>query len=95
MTEQQVIELMMSSKNSEEWNDNADKVKSSCGGYPSFWFNAIMMSGLAHQIQSSWSKPTEEWANELSNDLFPKSGDVKTIRIYPLTPDEIDKWMNK
>jgi len=46
MTEKEVIELMSSSKNEAEWNENCDKVKKACNGYPSFWYGAIVLSGL-------------------------------------------------
>lgn len=54
MNEQQVINLMESSKSSKEWNANADKVKAACGGYPDFWFGAIVMSGLASRVEANW-----------------------------------------
>ncbi len=42
-----VVNLMKSSKSETEWNANCDKVKSANGGdYPSFWFAAIIMSGI-------------------------------------------------
>ncbi len=42
----QVMQLMCSSRNKTEWNDNCQKVKAACGGYPDFWFKAIIQSGL-------------------------------------------------
>lgn len=46
MTEQEVVDLMNSSKNDQEWNENADKVKAAFGGdYPSFWWEKVMLSG--------------------------------------------------
>ena len=47
MTEQEVVELMKSSNSADEWNANCDKVKKACAGYPSFWWPAIMQSGVA------------------------------------------------
>lgn len=47
MNKQEVIDLMSSSKNSTEWNDNCVKVKTAFGGdYPDFWYGEIVMSGL-------------------------------------------------
>lgn len=46
MTELQVIELMLSSKTENEWNDNCDKVKSAFNGYPDFWFFTIVIGGV-------------------------------------------------
>jgi len=49
MNQQEVVDLMKSSKNEQEWNDNCDKVKKACGGYPDFWYPAVIMSGLAKE----------------------------------------------
>lgn len=46
MNKQQVIDLMQSSKSEAEWNANCTAVKKACGGYPSFWHEAIVKSGL-------------------------------------------------
>ena len=46
MTQQEVVTLMASSKSEEEWNTNCDIVKSRCNGYPSFWYQAVIVSGL-------------------------------------------------
>lgn len=46
MTEEEVVTLMGSSKNEAEWDANADKVKAACDGYPAFWYNAVILSGL-------------------------------------------------
>lgn len=54
MNEEQVVALMKSSKSDQEWNDNCDKVKKECGGYPSFWYSAIVMSGVAGRVTSSF-----------------------------------------
>ena len=47
MEEKKVVELMQSSQTEKEWNDNCDKVKAECNGYPDFWYGSIVMSGLA------------------------------------------------
>ena len=47
MDQQQVVELMQSSKSESEWNANCDKVKKACGGYPNFWYSSIVLSGIA------------------------------------------------
>jgi len=46
MTRFEVLELMKSSTNEQEWNDSADKVKKACNGYPDFWYATIVMSGV-------------------------------------------------
>jgi hypothetical protein len=63
MTEQEVIELMQSSKSEKEWNDNADEVKRRCNGYPAFWFSAIMLSGLANRVTSAFGRDADVHAN--------------------------------
>jgi hypothetical protein len=54
MTREQVVALMESSKSETDWNDNCDKVKAACGGYPDFWWEAIKMSGLSARVTASW-----------------------------------------
>ena len=50
-----VVTLMKSSKNEQQWNDNCDKVKAANGGnYPSFWFVAINLSGVMSVTSSQW-----------------------------------------
>ena len=47
MTQQEVVDLMKSSKNEQEWDTNCDKVKAAFNGkYPKFWYMAIIASGL-------------------------------------------------
>ena len=53
MNEEQVVDLMRNSKSEKEWNENCDKVKDACGGYPSFWYMSIVMSGVASNVQSN------------------------------------------
>jgi hypothetical protein len=54
MNQEQVVALMSSSTSEQQWNDNCDKVKKACGGYPSFWYTAIIMSGLLSQTSLNW-----------------------------------------
>lgn len=46
MNQNDVVKLMESSNNAQEWDANCDKVKSACNGYPSFWYSAVMVSGV-------------------------------------------------
>lgn len=48
--EQEVVALMKSSRSEAEWNANCDKVKAANDGYPSFWYKAIISSGLMSSI---------------------------------------------
>ena len=56
---QEVIDLMSSSNTESEWNSNADKVKEACGGYPNFWFRAIVLSGLLKKTAAKWGSDGE------------------------------------
>lgn len=56
MNREQVIELMESSQSEAEWNANCDRVKRECGGYPVFWFEAIMLSGLANRVLARFGR---------------------------------------
>jgi len=54
MQESEVVELMKSSNSEQEWNDNCDKVKAACDGYPDFWYSAIVMSGVLAGVKLCW-----------------------------------------
>ena len=56
-TPTEVVKLMESSTSEDEWNANCSKVKqANGGGYPSFWYEAIVLSGVAATVQATWSK---------------------------------------
>lgn len=92
MTEPEVVALMESSKSEREWNDNCDKVKAACFGYPRFWYEAIMLSGLAHRVRQSW-------VTTAARNLLPKSpepvGGVTVFELLPPTPEEIEEIRKK
>lgn len=52
MTENEVVSLMESGQSDAEWNHNCDKVKAACGGYPDFWYEKIILSGLARRVMA-------------------------------------------
>ncbi len=55
-TKEEVIELMESSKSTDEWGDNCDKVKKEFDWYPSFWYKEIIISWIADKTLSKfWS----------------------------------------
>lgn len=55
MERNEVIELMKSSKNEQEWNANCDKVKAAySGNYPQWWYSTIIMSGLLSRVSRNW-----------------------------------------
>jgi hypothetical protein len=56
MNKEQVINLMASSKNETDWNNNCDKVKKAYKGlYPDFWYSEIIQSGLIKKILGTGS----------------------------------------
>lgn len=52
--EEDVVTLMKSSTSERNWNENCDKVKKANNGYPSFWFKAIIIGGVARDTSSKW-----------------------------------------
>ena len=55
MTKDEVIKLMTSSKSEKQWNENCDKVKAAHkGGYPSYWYETFIVSGVIAAMQKSW-----------------------------------------
>ena len=50
MSKDEVIKLMESSTTRDEWDKNCDKVKAAFNGYPEWWFEAIIMSGIARRV---------------------------------------------
>jgi len=68
LNEDQVVDLMKSSNSEDEWNANCDKVKMGCSGgrtYPSFWYSAIVMSGVARETAAKWGSDAEIKINTL------------------------------
>ena len=54
MNADQVVELMLSSKSEDEWNQNCDKVKAEFGGnYPDFWFAKIIIGGIFQDAKAN------------------------------------------
>lgn len=46
---------MEAAKSEQDWNDRCDAVKEANGGdYPNFWWDTIMMSGLASRVSANW-----------------------------------------
>jgi len=54
MTKDEVVALMRSSNSEQEWNDNCDKVKKACDGYPDFWYLTIVASNLVGEVANKW-----------------------------------------
>ena len=59
VTEEQVIALMESSQSLDAWDNNADSVKAACNGYPDFWWESIIQSGLGDRVSARWGGDTK------------------------------------
>jgi hypothetical protein len=56
LTPEQIAQFMETSRTAEEWDKNCDLVKEACGGYPSFWWETIMVSGLARRTMAKFGE---------------------------------------
>ena len=54
MDEKQVVDLMSSATSEKDWNSKADQVKKACGGYPDFWYRAVILSGVMATTSMRW-----------------------------------------
>lgn len=54
MDPRELVELMASAKSEKDWNDKCDFVIKTCGGYPSFWYQTIILSGLLEKKAQEW-----------------------------------------
>jgi len=55
MNEKDTVAYMAAATSKEDWNSRCDHVKKECGGeYPTFWYQAILRSGLAARTQELW-----------------------------------------
>jgi hypothetical protein len=59
MNEREVVLLMASSKSTDEWNTNAEIVKAAFDGYPEFWYEAILASGVAIRTLAKFGESDE------------------------------------
>jgi len=60
MNEQEVVKLMEGSRSKADWNANCDRVKDAFGGkYPSFWYSAIIQSGVATKTATKYGGKAE------------------------------------
>ena len=88
MSEQEVVALMKSSRNEDEWNNNIDKMEEACGGYPHFWLNAIILSGVADKVRKSWMQ-TAIRGNLAALMPEVESSFMKTVHLLPPDEEEI------
>jgi len=57
-TPEGVTELMASSADGREWNKNVAAVQKANGGYPSFWPETVIASGLLDRTAAKWPDAT-------------------------------------
>lgn len=56
MTKTEVINLLKTSKNSSDWNSNCEIIKKAHNnGYPNYWFQEVILSGLCDEILGAGS----------------------------------------
>lgn len=53
-TEAGVVEYMGGAESESVWNARCDEVKRANGGYPGFWYPAIVLSGVAGKTAAKW-----------------------------------------
>lgn len=92
MNREQVVTLMESSRNENEWDNNADTVKKECGGYPAYWWEAIMMSGLAHRVKQSWFSTAVKVLPKPNPEIV---DGMAVFTLEPPTPEEIAEIRSK
>ena len=61
---------MESAVSERDWNSKADVVKKKCGGYPSFWYKAIIMSGLIGQVFAKFGVNPNIQIIPINKDFF-------------------------
>lgn len=92
MNKQEVIDLMNGSRSEDEWNTNCNTVKKACGGYPEFWHEAIVDSGVASQVAKNFGGTADIGVTSFSSrDIkswdFPSS-DGRPMGMPRLQPGE-------
>jgi len=48
------LQLLKSSKSEREWNNACDAIKDANSGYPSWWYQEIVLSGLVHEVAAAF-----------------------------------------
>ena len=54
-----VTDHMSKSASEDDWNKRCDEVVAANGGYPNFWYEAVVMSGLAEKTLDGGSSEIE------------------------------------
>ena len=91
MTRAEVIALMQTSRDENEWNQNYDKVRESGFG-GNLWWETIMMSGIADRIRKGWLKTA---VKGLLADITPHfPGEIVNVELLPPDEAEIEEQQN-
>lgn len=53
-TPEGVVAHLQDATSEADWNRRCDDVKAANAGYPSFWFEKVIMSGLAGRVAAKW-----------------------------------------
>lgn len=56
--EKDCVEYMSQSVSQSDWWDRYQNVKLANGGYPSFWFQAVIKSGMYARLKETWKLDT-------------------------------------
>ena len=90
-TEEQVVALIKSSNSDKELWENTNRVKKDFEGYPSFWYNAIILSGVMNEVVGKWRPWTDATLIQvmfISNDEplveLGKREDLPSLELEPL-----------
>jgi len=51
MNREDVLKLMRSRKKENEWSNNCDIIIKEFNGFPDFWYNSIIISGLLKEVR--------------------------------------------
>lgn len=57
--EDQAVELLKSSQSARDWDTNVDGIRQANGGYPRWWYKAVILPGIEGQQISKWSEESK------------------------------------
>lgn len=57
--ERQAVELLKSSQSAREWDASVDKIRRANGGYPRWWYKAVILPGIEGRQISKWSEESK------------------------------------
>lgn len=59
MKDFEVVAYMKDAISSTDWNIRCDEIKRRCEGYPDFWYQSVIASGLMKRVSASWDEPDD------------------------------------